>query len=300
MKSVEQFDLNLARVLAASILFFTKEEYSPNGIVDDVINGDPEAPDPMESTAESMQAFITYLPQLIAMQKQFQPVLENTRLKTSELYTPRWNRLQAQMFERYGPRLADTAQRIDAANKLAGSQADLAVLQGPGRESVRSVLDMLRETDPEFFALREKAAGSVGDLLGGGLTGAEEEAIERKLSRDRISRGLSTPTSTNTVSEAMQFGDAARKRQLEGIAAVTSFLPASRTGFDPTQIALGRPSINTGDAKFMGVQQPTSAENTSNNFFNQIAGFRNAQIGADTQRRDWLDRLTEFQGSVNV
>src|SRR5687767_7556248 len=92
----------------------------------------------------------------------------------------------------------------------------------------------------------------------------------------------------------MQFGQAARNRQLQSVGAATSFLPASRSGFDPVQVALGRPSINTGQSQFLGVQQP-SGESTQAGMgvFNQFAGFQNQFSNLNSQRRDGIDRMNE-------
>lgn len=297
---MSMFELNLARVLAHSAVFFSKELHSPGGIVDDARCEDGDAPDAPESTAEAMSAYVKFLPLLLNKQREAMPKMEKARVETMEQFSPRLADLQTRLFEQNAPRLAEVSQGIDAGNKLAGSNADLAVLQGPGRDSFRAVTEMLEESDPEFFALRGQTADQLSQLMTGELTGSEEEAINRRLARDRVNSGISTPTSSNTVSEAMQFGDAARKRQLEGVSAATSFLPSSRTGFDPTGVALGRPSINTGESQFMGVTQPASPENSANNFFNQIAGFQTTGMNIDAQKRDWIDRVNEGVGSVNL
>lgn len=291
------FELNLARVLACTLVY---ESRLACGLAADARCDDQNAPTPNESTGETMQALIKYLPGFLQQQRIAQPKTEKAKVETAEEFSPRWSALQNELYKQFGPQLAETARAIDAANRLGGAQADTAVLEGPGRESFRAVQDMLKESDPEFFAIRQQAADQVGQLLGGDLTGAETEAIERKLARDRVQSGITTPTSTNTVAEAMKFGDAARNRKLQGVQAATSFLPSSRTGFDPTQVALGRPSINTGDSKFLGVTQPASAENSANNFFNQIAGFESQKLDINSQKRDWMDRVNEGVGSINV
>lgn len=296
---MNEFERNLYAVLAWSVVYETKQEYSPNGVVDDARCEDPDAPDPGESAAKSYEAYARTLPDILATEMRMMPMLESAKFDTSKTFSPAWADLQNNLYKQFGPQFAQTAQKIDASNKMAGAQADLSVLQGPGKQAVNEVTGMLKATDPEFFALREQTAGTLSDLLGSGLTPAEEEAISRRLARERVDSGISTPTSTDTVAGAMQFGDAARQRTLQGIGAATSFLPASRTGFDPTQIALGRPSINTGDSKFLGVQQPENAKSQSENMFNQAAGFQNNAMQIDAQKRDWMDRLNEGVGSIN-
>jgi hypothetical protein len=295
-----QFERNLFAVLAHSLLYEANLYYSPNGIVDDARAEDPSAPKPSESVDEIMRAFGKYLPDFLNTEMGWMQPMEQATFATSKEFSPKWAKLQSKLYNQYAPKLAETSQQIDAANKMAGAQGDLAVLQGPGAQSVDAVTEMLRKTDPEFFSTRQLTAQKIDELLGSGLTPAEEEAVSRRLSRERVDSGISVPTSTNTVSEAMQFGDAARKRTLEGVAAANSFLPASRTGFDPTQVALGRPSINTGDSKFMGVQQPANVKGESENFFNTTAGLQGAAMQVNAQKRDWIDKTNEAIGSVNV
>jgi hypothetical protein len=295
---MSEIDRNIAIVLAATLVFESTQEWLP---VRDARMDDDAAPDVGKSTRESVAATVENLPAYLRALGDWMPYLENSKLGVAKSTSPQYAKLQAGLFEKYGPKLADTAQKIDASNKLSGAQSDLDVLKGPGQGIVDASTEMLRKTDPEFFKVREAASGNVLDLLKGGLTPAEEEAINRRILQDDVGKGLlGVPSATRTVSNAMQFGNAARNRQMQGVAAASSFLPVSRTNFDPTQIALGRPSINTGDSKFMGVQQPSSdTVNSGNNFFNQVSGFKNTQMGIDAQRRDWMDRVNEGVGSIN-
>jgi hypothetical protein len=106
------------------------------------------------------------------------------------------------------------------------------------------------------------------------------------------------PTNLSTVSNAMKFGDAARSRTMQGVQAASQFLPTSRSGIDPLQTALGRPSINTGDSKFQGVSTSNDASSTANNFFNQIAGFEQSNMDINAKRRDALGRVNETVSSM--
>jgi hypothetical protein len=298
---IDQFDLNLARVLAASMLFETQREYVPEGVIDDAVNESPDAPDVGESTAAATAAYARYLPEILGTTGALMPYMEQQKLLASQATSPAYAKMQANLYRQYGPQLAETAQRIDAANKMAGANADLSVLRGPGKDSAAAAVDIMRATDPEFFRVREAAGDNVMSLLQSGLTPAEEEAISRRLMADDVNSGVSgVPSQARTVSNAMQFGNAARDRQFQGVAAANSFLPQSKLNIDPTQVALGRPSINTGDSKFMGVQQGgDTAAQMGNNFFNQVSSFQNNAMGINADKRDWMDRVNEGVGSIN-
>lgn len=293
------FEIYLSLVLSHSMVYEATAEWLP--VKDARGGGDPPAPSASQSTAQSMQAFIKYLPQLMQTAlPQIMPAAK-AQLEASQATSPAMSQLQADMYKNIAPQLNDVSQGMDASNKLAGSQADLAVLNGPGGDSARAVQGLDKEFNPEFYKMRDQTAGSLSSLMSGGLTPAESEAISRRLNQENFKMGLGgTPTSTSTVSNAMQFGDAARTRQLQGVQAATSFLPASRSGIDPTQVALGRPSINTGNSQFLGAN-PTagsSAMDTANGMFNTIAGFQNNAANINANRRDPLDRVTGVLGSL--
>lgn len=296
------FYYNLSLCLGHTLLLESKASYSPDGVVDDArCGGDPPAPDTGQSTAATMQAFIKYLPQLMAtVLPQVTPAAQAS-LGAAQATSPQMSQLQADMYKNIAPQLNDVSQQLDSSNKMAGSAADLAVLNGPGGGSARAVQSLDKEFNPQFYATRDAANNSIGSLMSGQLTPAETEAINRRLGQDNFARGLmGTPTATSTVSNAMQFGDAARTRQLQGVQAATSFLPASRAPIDPTQVALGRPSSGAGQSQFLGVNQNAggAAMDQSTNLLNQIAGFQNNAAQINSQRRDSLDRATGVIGSL--
>lgn len=292
------FEHNLALVLAHSAVFFSREEWGP---VSDARAEDDVAPSPSDSTAETLRAYHAYLPGLMKkIGKQLVP-FEQQRLAAAQATSPGYSALQTQLYRDNAPELAQISQDIDTSNRLAGAQADLSVLAGPGQGIVDKSMGLLRETDPEFFGVREKAGQNILGLLGGGLSPAEEEALSRRIAQENVGRGtLGVPSAINTARDAMMFGDATHKRQMEALGAATSFLPVSRTGFDPTQAALGRPSINTGDSKFTGVQQESGqAGSLGQNVFDTIAGFQGKAMDINAQKRDWMDRVNEGVGSIN-
>lgn len=293
-------DFNISVVLAHTVLLEAKALYSPDGIVDDAVAGDPPAPSPQESTANSMQALVASIPQYFQnIIPQLTPYAQ-AQAAAQTAVSPQLAQLQADIYQQTAPQLAATAQGIDQSNKVAGAQGDLATIQGPGGQAALALEDVSKQLDPEFYATRSATGNSIGQLLQSGLTPAEEEAVARSVAKSNVSAGWdSIPSATSTVSNAMQFGNAARTRQLQGVEAATSFLPQSRSNFDPSQIALGRPSINTGDSKFTGVQAPDSAvASSTENMFNQIAGFQNNATNVNANRRNWMDMVNQGVSSL--
>lgn len=291
--SIEEHDytLALARLLAHTITYEARQQWLP--VQDAVGGGDPPAPNAIESTDATMAAYLKNLPAFLS---QMVPSAQ-AQLAASQATGLPMSQLQADIYAQTAPQLNQVSQQMDASNKYAGAQGDLAVLQGPGAASARAVQDLSRQFDPEFYSTRSQTANTIGGLMNGGLSPSEEEAINRSLARQNFSMGLlGTPTATSTVANAMTFGDAARQRQLQGVNAATSFLPASRSGFDPTQVALGRPSINTGGSQFLGVDQ--NAGKAGQDLFNTIGGFQTNAMNINANRRDSLDRVTGVLGSM--
>lgn len=291
-----EFLLNLAQVLGHTVWYETVREWPG----DAKCGGDPRAPTANESTRAMLAAYTQNLPGLINATLPFTTPMAQAQQNAEAVVAPQRAQLQADIYNQNAPGMAQTARDISTADRTATAGTDLSILKGAGADAARTAYGLSQEFDPEFYSTRSATSGSIADLLKGGLTPGEEEAIQRSLNRSNTNTGnIDVPSATATVSNAMQFGNAARQRQLQGVQAATSFLPVSRTNFDPTQIALGRPSINTGEAKFAGVQNdPNQATAFGQGVLGNIAGFQNTAMGVNANRRDSLDRVNETMSSL--
>ena len=153
---------------------------------------------------------------------------------------------------------AETDTFSQLLSGIAGAERD--ALQGAGGDVVREVGALNRELDPEFFAGREAGLGSLlntfGQIgeLGKGLSGGEQEQIQRSLNRSNLAGGnLNTPSNLNTVQNAVTFGGAARDRLSQAIGAATNFLPAATSFLGGTRQGV--------DAKATGVTNPAIVQN---------------------------------------
>jgi len=143
-----------------------------------------------------------------------------------------------------------------------------------------------------------------GDPFGkftGALSGSEEEMIRRGLGRQGAQTGaLTGPRAmTDVVANAMLFGQGVQsKRDALGraLGQATSFLPASRSGFDPMQVALGRPST-TLPTTFSQPNMQTNTSGQSGNFMNNTFGAAGQSAGFKANQPTWLDRIGQ---GVNV
>lgn len=298
-----QFELNLSLVLAHSALLFTKDEYSPNGVVDDARNGgDPPPPKTEESTREVMQAFEQFLPRIMQSTAGAVPITEGAKIDTAEQVAPRWAALQNLLYQTYGPGLNRTGADIADENAERQASRDLSVVSGTGRDLVREADKTARIADPEFYRGREEAGARLSDLLSNGLSGGERSEIERSLNRRNNAEGsLATPTATSTVENAATFGGALRDRMGKALEVSAQVLPQLRSGVDPFKVATGRESTaNTGDSRFMGANQQIGAEGfgTANNFLGGVNQLRQQENQINADRRDSFDRATQFMGSL--
>lgn len=230
----------------------------------------------------------------------------------SEPYT----KLMADLYAKYGPQLNQIGSDIARQNALNQAGTDLAVLQGPGRDLISEAVETQKIADPEYYKTRELTSNRLGDLLssinlGSGLSPTEQREIEQGLAREGTARGTyGSPSQSETVANAMRYGEAGRNRELQNqnslsqaIAASTAFLPASRSGMDVFQVATGRPSTyNTGENKFTGLADTSNQWSSLGNMSSQLLGNANQQQMANAQidanKKDWLDKFSQFTSAV--
>jgi len=228
--------------------------------------------------------------------------------------------LASQYVPEYGQLASDEAYR--SSMRDAGRQVD--VLRGPGGELIDEAYAAAQGIDPEFYRQRAQTGSGLSDLLRsmydertlkggemydeqrpqgyftGNLSGGEREEINRSLNQQAAQSGnLNVPSMGNVVSNAMTYGNAMQNRRNafgQALQQATSFLPASRSGFDPMQVALGRPST-TLPTTFNQPNMQTNASAQSGNFMNNTFGAAGQSAGYKANQPTWLDRIGQ---GVNV
>jgi hypothetical protein len=228
--------------------------------------------------------------------------------------------LAQQYIPEYGQLASDEAYRT--AMRDTGQQVD--VLRGPGGELIDEAYAAAQGIDPEFYRQRAQTGSGLSDLLRsmydertlkggdkydearpqgyftGNLSGGEREEINRSLNRQSSQGGnLNVPSMGNVVANAMTYGNAMQNRRNafgQALQQATSFLPASRSGFDPMQVALGRPST-TLPTTFSQPNMQTNTSGQSGNFMNNTFGAAGQSAGFKANQPTWLDRIGQ---GVNV
>ena len=227
--------------------------------------------------------------------------------------------LAEQYIPEYGQLASDEAYR--SAMRDTGQQVD--VLRGPGGELIDEAYAAAKGIDPEFYRQRAQTGSGLSDLLRsmydkdtleggdkydsnrpqgyftGNLSGGEREEINRSLNRQSSQGGnLNVPSMGNVVSNAMTYGNAMQNRRNafgQALQQATSFLPASRSGFDPMQVALGRPST-TLPTTFSQPNMQTNTSGQSGSFMNNTFGAAGQSAGFQAGQPSWLDRVGQGVG----
>ena len=279
-----------------------------------------------EMTQESIQAMTEHFPEYLKMLRKEGPLQAEAEVQLQDEFAKRKAASDFRIADRFIPQYNQLGRDEDYANRMSDAATGVDVLRGPGGAMVDEAFSQAQRVDPEFYARRAQTSRGLGDLLRsfaadgtvtddnpygtftGNLSGGEREEIERALNRRGAQTGnLSTPSATNVVANAMQFGNAMQNRRNafgQALQQATSFLPASRSGFDPMQVAIGRPSTHFGAQQFS--QPQISNQNVMNQGSNMLnlAG-RNAQVAAGLQanKQSWGETLGQvkdlFPGMFN-
>lgn len=235
-----------------------------------------------ESTDEMLKAYATHIPSLLQATASQNTQLAQSDLAAAQSVAGGYNDLNLQNTNQ---------QNANAAAVLAGSGGDVAKAAKALDESV----------NPEYAAIRAKAATQTGNLLDSinldGLSGGERAEVERSLGRSATATGnLGLDNATNAVSNAMSYGDRmSQKRSELGniVAGATNFMGTKDTTFNPVSTALTQgntimPSSNNafqfGSGAMGNIAQNTGAQNAIGADYNWKNSSRYAlgDIGANS------------------
>ncbi len=275
---------------------------------------DPHPASTPESMASVLKAYQDTLPAFMQTANQNVLPTEQAKLNAAQQTSPGWAQLQADIFKNVGPLLAQTGSDISSQNALNQAKSDSAVLAGPGKDVVTQALELQKLSDPEYYKGRTDVSNNLSRLfdsidLSGNLSGGETEALRRGLASESNARGTTTsPSMSETLAGAQKYGFAAKERQDQAktqlgqaLSVATGALPAMKSGTDVFQVATGRPSSNnTGDNKFLGVNQNVGSEafGSANNIFNSANQMKLNENQIESERRDGLDRFNETFSST--
>lgn len=191
--------------------------------------------------------------------------------------TPAQLQMLNSQYALYGPQLAETSGKVQEASQNAASQANANSLNSAqGQSAIQAALAADQQVNPETYATRTATGNALQTLLSndtvaldGGLSGSETRAIGQSLAQQGAQTGLTNvPSQSQTVSNAMQYGNATYQRQQQAksnlsdaISKATSFIPASNNGnVNAWSVGTGQQGAGTATNLFGGAVNSAASQ----------------------------------------
>lgn len=207
--------------------------------------GGPSTPDVPHVTNTQMQLYMRYLPQILNATSNAQPGINQTQSQSA-----------MDILRQFGQSAAQQGQQLQGSNNQAGLDQVNKSLTGTGGQNVINADNINRSINPEYYANRSAASKGGTDLINSinlkGLSPGEEAAIERSTNQTNSATGnLGLINPTNTISNAMNFGNAMAGKRQEMSNAVntnTNLMNSSQSSNfgNVMQGALTQPNSSTG------------------------------------------------------
>ena len=276
--------------------------------------GRTPTPSAGETTAQALEAMQAGYPGYLGMLRGEAEADAQKQLEMAQQYAPQLARQQLGLATEMMPRYGQIGRDETYRERMSDAATGVDVLRGPGGAMIDETFAKARQIDPEFYGRRAQTSGMLGDLLRsfaapgtvteqnpfgtftGALSGSEREEIQRSLNQQRArSGGMGGPTAmTDVVANAMKFGQGVQNRRDalgRALGQATSFLPASRSGFDPLQVALGRPSTHFGAQQFSQPNIQQTAAQQAPNFMSNVFGAARDSAGYRADQPSTLSNI---------
>jgi len=276
--------------------------------------GRTPTPSAGETTAQALEAMQAGYPGYLGMLRGEAEADAQKQLEMAQQYAPQLARQQLGLATEMMPRYGQIGRDETYRERMSDAATGVDVIRGPGGTMVDETFAKARQIDPEFYGRRAQTSGMLGDLLRsfaapgtvteqnpfgtftGALSGSEREEIQRSLNQQRArSGGMGGPTAmTDVVANAMKFGQGVQNRRDalgRALGQATSFLPASRSGFDPLQVALGRPSTHFGAQQFSQPNIQQTAAQQAPNFMSNVFGAARDSAGYRADQPSTLSNI---------
>jgi hypothetical protein len=260
------------------------------------MSGDPKAQeshsaleDVFQNLGQQLPAYLNLLNQQVLPQAQ-------AELGATKAITPEYNKLLLDQYQQYAPGLAKVGAETENINRLGAAKTDTDILKNYGQSMAESARAYDQTLNPEVARTRTLEADKLGSLLNSiNLDNANPEA-ERLVNQENIRTGnIATPSATNTVGNALQFGNERLKRVNalgQALNTATGFLQSGQSSFNPMANALGRNSTGAGVNNFAGVVKPTDEVYQQGQAgLGASQSIKQQQSDINANRRDTLDKI---------
>ena len=272
-----------------------------------------------EMAGQTMGATTEMLPEYFAMLRDEAPKQALAEQALRDQFGPAAAAQQFQLADKYMPMYGQIGRDESYYDRMSDAATGVDVMRGPGGAMIDETFAKARQVDPEFYGRRAQTGSMLGDLLRsfaapgtvteqnpfgtftGALSGSEREEIARGLAQQGVRTGASSGprAMSDVVANAMTFGQGVQNRRDalgRALNQATSFLPASRSGFDPLQVAMGRPSTQFGAQQFTQPQMNTQGLQAQGaNVFGAASNMARDAAGYSARQPSFLDSLGQVQ-----
>lgn len=290
---MNEFDLNLARVLACTIV----HESNPYGVSLQACGGSTMVQNTGESMDSVMDAIVKHYPTLLGtINKNIIP-FEQGQLAASQAVSPGYQQLQSDLYKQFAPDLAKTASQIEDQTAKARAASDLDILSGTGQGLIKAVTSADEAANPEYYAARKAMGGKLAQLADSfdvdKLSGGERAEIERA---NAAKYGTTSPNNAADVAgAAMNFGQALNAKRAavsQALSQGLSTVNGLKSNIDVGNVALGRPSTS----QAMSSTQLTGLRDMNNS---QAFGQMNSLMGQTGQSNNMYNQGMLAQQNSN-
>lgn len=246
---------------------------------------------PLTSSLQQSQALTKYLPTIMsAINSQTLPTAQSNLYAQQQISDPQ-NALMLQLYQKYGPQMAQVGNEIARQNANYNTQTQSQLMQGAGTDYLKSAYNASQIFDAPYYQTRQTTADQLNRLfnsidLSGALSGSERDEITKGLARQNIQAGTyNSPSQTNTVANAMRYGQANYQRQQQAKSNLSSalqqastFLPQARSGVNV--FGVGQNNMSQGSGQYQGLASlPTSQNSFGSSLMGNQANAFNTGLG---------------------
>lgn len=250
-------------------------------------NSSGSPPSAQQTSAQVMQDYINNIGAVTkATNEQYLPT-SNAQLAAIQASQGGYNQQNLNQLQQFSLPTAQVGQQVANSNSLAGANTNVDLLNGPGTRAAIGATTLSNALNPTQAANQRQATNLVNSINLNGLSGGEQAAVERSLNQSNYATGnLGIDNATNTVSNAMKFGQALQdKRNALGNALNTGVgvATAQNVFANPVGTALGTGQTNQG-SQFANSSGPTSSfAGMGQGLLGSLTSTANAQLPLQAQ-----------------
>lgn len=225
-------------------------------------------PSAQQSQAEMMQQYAAGLPAVTrATNAQIMPTAQ-AQYNAYQAFQPLYNQQNLTQAQQYALPNAQIDQQVLDSNAQANANTNASLITGAGRQAATAAEALNRRLNPNYYnpqdASSRQATNLVNSINLNGLSGGETAAVERSLNQSNTATGnLGLDNATNTVSNAMNFGNALQAKRdalSRALASGTGVAQSAvNSGFNPVNVAMDRGPQPAGTTSFANSNNVSSA-----------------------------------------